>query len=437
MTDFGARAYLEGHYNREAGMGAPAGARERGRPTLERITQLLTYLGGHDDYPVIHLTGTNGKTSTARMITQLLHSEGLRVGSYTSPHLERVNERIALDGEPISDGELAEVLYAVSLAETAAGGDYSYFEVLTAAALRAFDDEAVDVAVVEVGLGGTWDATNVLDATVAVVTNVSIDHVEYLGSTREEIAREKSGIVKADSALVLGETDADLAAILTAPGPRAVYRRDADFGVRDNVLAVGGRVLDLYTRGASYPEVMLPLHGAYQADNAAIALAAAEAFTGTPLDDDVVRDAFARVRSPGRLEVVARQPLVLLDGAHNVAGAEALRYALSEEFATGARSLVIGLLREKDPYEMLAALGIDEVDGVVVCCRPPSPRALDPETIAKAAIDMGVGEDRVEVVDTVAQAIGTAYLATPADGQIVVTGSLYTVGAARAVLVKT
>jgi dihydrofolate synthase/folylpolyglutamate synthase len=436
MTVFNAFAYLDGHYNRESGVGAPAPARERGAPTLERITKLLTYLGGHDEYPVIHLTGTNGKTSTARMVTQLLRSEGLRVGSYTSPHLERVNERIALDGEPISDSQLAEVLYAVSLAEDAAGGDYSYFEVLTAAALRAFDDDAVDVAVVEVGLGGTWDATNVLDATVAVITNVSIDHVEYLGPTREEIAREKAGIVKPGSALVLGETEPELAQILTAPGPRAVYRRNTDFGVRDNVLAVGGRVLDLYTRGASYPEVMLPLHGAFQADNAAIALAAAEAFTGAPLDDDVVRDAFARVRSPGRLEVVARQPLVLLDGAHNVAGAEALRGALSEEFATGARSLVIGLLREKDPHEMLAALGIDEVEGVVVCCRPPSPRALDPEAIAKAAIDMGVGEDRVEVVDTVAQAIGAAYLATPVDGQIVVTGSLYTVGAARSVLVR-
>jgi dihydrofolate synthase/folylpolyglutamate synthase len=437
VTEFDALAYLDAHYNRESGVGVPATTRERGAPTLERITKLVTFLGGHDEYPVIHITGTNGKTSTARMITQLLLSEGFRVGSYTSPHLETVNERIALDGEPISDDLLAEVLYAVSLAEAAAGGDYSYFEALTAAALRAFDDEAVDIAVVEVGLGGTWDATNVLDATVAVVTNVSIDHIEYLGPTREEIAREKAGIVKPGSALVLGETDADLANILTAPAPRAVFRRDADFGVRDSVLAVGGRVLDLYTRGASYPELVLPLHGAYQADNAAIALAAAEAFVGAPLDADVVRDAFARVRSPGRLEVVARQPLVLLDGAHNVAGAEALRYALSEEFATGSRSLVIGLLREKDPHEMLAALGIDEVDGVLVCCRPPSPRALDPEAIAKAAIDMGVSEERVEVVDTLAQAIGAAYLGTPADGQIVVTGSLYTVGAARSVLVKT
>jgi dihydrofolate synthase/folylpolyglutamate synthase len=434
MTAFDALAFLDGHYNREAGMGAPAGERQRGAPTLERISQLLTYLGGHDDYPVIHVTGTNGKTTAVRIITQLLVAAGYRVGSYTSPNLETVNERIALDGVPISDAAFAETLYAVSLAEDAAGAASSYFEVLTAAALRFFDDEAVDVVVAEVGLGGTWDATNVLDGQVAVVTNVSIDHVEYLGPTREEIAAEKAGIIKPDSLLVLGESDPDLESMFVERPLRGVVRRGSDFGVRANRLAVGGRLLDLYTTGAEYTDVMLPLHGAYQADNAAIALAAAEAFVGAPLDDDVVRDALAQVRSPGRLEVVGRQPLVLLDGAHNVAGAAALRAALAEEFETGSRTLVIGLLREKDPYEMLAALGVAEVDGIVICCRAPSPRALDPEEVAKAAIELGVDEARVEVVDTVAQAVGLALIETPADGQIVVTGSLYTVGAARSIL---
>src|SRR6185295_11786754 len=189
-------------------------------------------------------------------------------GAYTSPHLSRVNERLVWNGEPIADDVLDELLVAVAAVEDLLPDAPSYLEILTAAALRWFGDIAVDVAVVEVGLGGTGDATNVVDADVAVVTNVSIDHVEYLGPTREDIAREKAGIVKPISALVLGETDPELAAILAAPGPRAIYRRDADFGVRDNVLAVGGRVLDLFTRGASYSEVMLPLHGAYQADNA-------------------------------------------------------------------------------------------------------------------------------------------------------------------------
>jgi dihydrofolate synthase/folylpolyglutamate synthase len=436
VTDFDAHAYLGAHYNLEAGMGAPASVRERGAPTLERITQLLTYLGGHDAYPVVHLTGTNGKTSTARMITQLLVTAGFRVGAYTSPNLETVNERIALNGAPITDEALAEALYAVSLAEAAAGVDASYFEVMTAAAIRYFDDEAVDVAVVEVGLGGTWDATNVLDASVAVVTNVSIDHVEYLGPTRQEIANEKAGIIKPDSVLVLGETDDELDAIFTARPARFVRRRGPDFGVRNNVLAVGGRVIDLYTPRAAYGDVMLALHGAYQADNAAIALAAAEEFGGEALDDDVVREAFATVQSPGRLEVVGRNPLILLDGAHNVAGAEALRAALDEEFDSRSRSLVVGFLREKDPLEMLTALGIDDVDGLVVCCRAPSPRAHDPADVAKAARELGVDEARIEVVDSVAEAIGTVLLAAPEDGQVVITGSLYTVGAARSIFVN-
>jgi dihydrofolate synthase/folylpolyglutamate synthase len=294
---------------------------------------------------------------------------------------------------------------------------------------------AVDVGVVEVGLGGTWDATNVVDAGVAVVTNVSIDHVEYLGPTRAEIAAEKAGIVQPGSLLVLGETDPELSSTFLARAPARVVRRDLDFGVRANRLAVGGRLVDLYTPRGSYPDVFLPLHGGHQADNAAVALAAAEVFTDERLGADVVAEAFASVQSPGRLEVLARQPLILLDGAHNVAGAAALRVALAEEFGDGPRTLVVGLLREKDPVEMLTALGVDDVQ-LVVCCRPPSPRALDPGLVAKGAIALGVPEDRVEVVDTVAQAVGFALTSTPEGGQIVVTGSLYVVGAARGLLAR-
>jgi dihydrofolate synthase/folylpolyglutamate synthase len=438
---FDARGWLSTHVNLEAGIGVPSG-RERGAPTLERISTLLTYLGSPEtEFPAIHVTGTNGKTSTARILVQLLMSLGLKVGAYTSPHLEQVNERMTIDGHLIDDDELDEMLFAVSLVEEAMNIDPSYFEILTGAAFRWFADEAIDIAVVEVGLGGTWDATNVIDSRVSVITNVSVDHVEFLGAAREQIATEKAGIVKPDSALVLGETDPALQEIFVARGPRAVVRRDVDFGVRKNVLAVGGRFIDLYAHDAEYPDLFLPLHGAHQADNAAIAVAAACEFVDVALPHDVVEDALRTVQTPGRLEVVGRQPLVLLDGAHNVAGAIALRLALAEEFDDGVRTLVVGLLREKDPREMLTALGVEDLadverGGILVVCRPPSPRALAPALVAQAAVELGVPVDRIEMVDSVANAVSTALLATPTDGQIVVTGSLYLVGAARSVLVR-
>jgi dihydrofolate synthase / folylpolyglutamate synthase len=434
-SGFDAPGWLSSHVNLES-LNVPAGSR-RGPPTLERITTLMQYLGSPElEFPAIHITGTNGKTTTVRVLTELLTSLGLKVGAYTSPHLERVNERLSIDGVPIDDDAFAEMLYAVSLVEQSIGVQPSYFDIVTAAAFRWFADEAVDVAVVEVGMGGTWDATNVVDGTVAVVTNVTIDHADYLGDTREAIAREKAGIVKPGSTLVLGETDPKIAAIFDGHGAARVLRRNVDFGVARNVLAVGGRLVDLRTPHAEYPDVFLPLHGAHQADNAAIALTAAEEFVNMPLPFDVVADAFSRVQSPGRLEVVGRQPLILLDGAHNVAGAQALRAALAEEWGDGLRTLVVGLLREKEPREMLAALGVEEMEGFLVCCRPPSPRGLEPGLLAKAAIDLGFPEDHIEVVDRVEEAVSAALLTTPAEGQIVITGSLYVVGAARSVLVS-
>jgi dihydrofolate synthase/folylpolyglutamate synthase len=435
VTDLDPRDWLNSLVNLETGVGVPSGSR-RGAPTLERIGTLLRYLGSPEaEFPAIHLTGTNGKTSTARIITQLLVQLGLQVGSFTSPHLERVNERITYQGEPIADADLDELLRVVALVEEQVHVHPSFFDVMTAAAFRWFADIAVHVGVVEVGLGGTWDTTNAVDGQVAVVTNVAVDHVEFLGPTREEIAAEKAGIVKRGSFLVLGETDPDLADFFLDRGPGAVARRDIDFGVRSNVLAVGGRLVDLYTPLAAYTDVLLPLHGAHQADNAAAALAAAEAFVGAPIDAAIVEGAFAQVRSPGRLEIVRRQPLVILDGAHNVAGAIALRAALGEEFSTGPRTLVVGLLREKEPHDMLAALGIDDAS-MLVCCRPPSPRALSPEAVATAARELGFRDEQIEVADSVAEGVSTALLATSDDGQIVITGSLYTVGAARSILVR-
>ena len=432
---FDAPSWLSSHVNLES-LNVPAGSR-RGPPTLERITTLMQYLGSPEvEFPAVHVTGTNGKTTTVRVLTELLSALGLKVGAYTSPHLEHVNERMSIDGRPIDDEAFEEMLYAVSLVEKSVGVDASYFDIVTAAAFRWFADEAVDVAVVEVGMGGEWDATNVVDGRVAVVTNVTIDHVEYLGPTREQIAHEKAGIVKPGATLVLGETDPDLQTIFEARATGRVFRRDIDFGISRNVLAIGGRLVDIRSPGAEYPDVFLPLHGAHQADNAAIALAAAESFVSAPLPFEVVADAFSRVQSPGRLEVVRRQPLVLLDGAHNVAGAQALRAALDEEWSVGPRTLVVGMLREKEPHEMLAALGIEELEGLLVCCQPPTPRALEPSFIAKAALDLGVPEERIEIVERVEDAVSTALLATPPDGQIVITGSLYVVGAARSVLVS-
>jgi dihydrofolate synthase/folylpolyglutamate synthase len=262
---------------------------------------------------------------------------------------------------------------------------------------------------------------------------VSIDHVEYLGETRELIAADKAGIVEPGSILVLGETDPELRGIFAARDPAVTLVRGVDFGVTRNDAAHGGRVVDLYTARAHYPDVFVGLHGAHQADNAAIALAAVEALLNQELDAELVSDVLAAVRTPGRLEVVAHAPLVVLDGAHNIAGAHALVTALDEEFASSDRTLVVGLLREKDPREMLDALGATRA-ARVVCCAPPSPRARDPHELAEAARELGVDDDRIDVVNDVADAVERAIAETLDDGQVVVTGSLYVVGAARAAL---
>jgi dihydrofolate synthase/folylpolyglutamate synthase len=429
-----AAAWLDAHVNLES-VGVPAGtSRRRTHPTLERMEELVTLLGSpHVEYPVIHLTGTNGKTSVARIATALLVEHGLSVGATTSPHLQRVNERITWNGEPIDDETLAELLTVIADVEPHLSAAPSYFEILTALAFRYFADVAVDAAVVEVGLGGTWDATNIAEGQVAVVTNVTIDHVEYLGRTRAEIAVEKAGIVDPGSTLVLGETAPELRPAFEQRGAAVIFVRDQDFGVTVNELAHGGRLASLYTPSARYDDVFLSLHGAHQADNAVAALTAVEAFLGRAVDASVVHAVLGRVTSPGRLEVVGHQPLVLLDGAHNVAGAHALAAALREGFPSTPRTLVIGLLREKDPLEMLEALGVPSA-ARVICCRAPSPRTREPEELAAAASALGVDPGRVEVVDAVGDALTLAFEHTAADGQVVVTGSLYVVGAARSAL---
>lgn len=428
-----AMAWLDGHLNMETGTG---GGRTVAAPTLDRMHRLVELLGDPQrQYPVVHITGTNGKTSTARLVSLLLAAKGLSVGMYTSPHLQQVNERITWNGDPIPDESLAEVLLVLAAIEPELDQRPSWFELTTAAAYRWFADVAVDVAVVEVGMAGTWDATNVADATVAMITNVELDHTEYLGPTREGIAREKSGIVKPGSLLILGERDPQLAPVFADAVARAgsTWVRDEDFGCATNEMSVGGRLLGLYTPGARYDDVFLPLHGAHQGDNAAGALAAVEAFFGQPLAAEVVTDAFAEARSPGRLEVVGRRPLCVLDGAHNPAGARVLLEAVDETFGgIERRLLVVGLMGNRDPAEMLEALDAGAAS-MVLACAPDTPRAVPADVVAAAAQTMGV---EVEVVPSVAEAVERARAIASEDDLVLVTGSLYVVAEARSALVR-
>jgi dihydrofolate synthase/folylpolyglutamate synthase len=424
----GALAYLDEHVNLETDASARAAAKR-----LDRVGSLVDLMGDPQrTYPVLHLTGTNGKGSTARLLTSLLVTKGLSVGTYTSPHLERFNERLAWNGEAISDAALVEVIEAVASIEMLTAEAPTVFEILTAAAFRWFADIAVDAAVVEVGLGGRWDATNVADGQVAVVTNVSLDHAETIGPTLADIATEKAGIVKPGSTLVLGETEPALADIFRAAGAAEVWERGRDFDCDANGLAHGGRLVDLRTPGASYEGVYLPVHGAHQGDNAAVALAAAEAFFGAPLHPDVVADALAEVRIPGRLEVVSRQPLCVLDGAHNPAGARAAGIAIAEAFGQAASTvLVVGLLQGRDPAEMLGALGARQARALVAC-PAPSPRTLPAADLARAGRALGL---EVEAAGSVPEAVARGLALAGPEDLVLVSGSLYVVGAARAALI--
>lgn len=418
-----ALAYLDSHATYE----------KTGRiesPSLDVISRLCAAMGDPQQAsPVVHITGTNGKGSTAQMVTRLLKESGLRVGTYTSPHLERVNERMTIDAEPIGDEQFGVQIGAIADLEIVAGVRPGYFDACTAAAFRWFADEAVDVMVIEVGLLGRWDATNVADADVAVITNIGLDHTEFAGPTRAHIAREKAGIVKPHSAVVVGETDPELLPIFREAGGASVLVRDQDFGVMANDLALGGRMVDIRTPTTIYPEVFVPLHGRHQADNAAIAVTAAETFFARPLSGEVVEAALRDVVMPGRFELMAHQPLVVVDGAHNPAGADVCAHVFFEDFApAGRRLLVVGCLRGRDPNDMLAALRADEFD-LVVCCTAPSPRGLPGVELARAATALGC--DEVRVASDVPAAIETALVDAGADDALLVTGSLYVVGAAR------
>lgn len=441
--------WLDSHINYErTGMGSGGGSRDDPELRLRLLRMFLDIMDNpQEQFSSIHVTGTNGKTSTARMITSLLMAQGLRSGTYTSPHLDQLNERIAVNNEPVGRKDMHDLLLSLKLLEpmlatvAAREGEsaddartqLSYFELITSAAIRHFADAPVEVGVIEVGVGGKWDATNVIDADVAVITNVGLDHTNYLGPTRESIAEHKSGIVKQGAPVVIGERDTKLQSTFTSRTNADAYIIDKDFGVTNNRVAVGGRLIDLFTPGGRYDEVFISLHGAHQAENAAIALMAAEAFFGQPLSDEAVRNGFGAVTSPGRLEVVNRRPLTVIDGAHNVSGAESLVKSLDEEFAVdGKRIFVIGMLDPHDPAEILAALKVHNAR-LLIACAPDSPRAVPTAAIAEAAKSLGVP---VVAVKSPAAAAKEALSSASEDDLVVITGSLYVAGAARTELLN-
>jgi dihydrofolate synthase / folylpolyglutamate synthase len=428
-------------------------------PSLTRISALMDLLGSPQrGYPSIHIAGTNGKTSVSRMVDALLTALQRRTGRTTSPHLQSAVERIAIDGKPISPARYvatyAELEPFVQLIDQQSddngGPPMSKFEVLTAMAFAAFADAPVEVAIIEVGLGGRWDATNVVNAPVAVITPISVDHVEYLGEDIAGIAGEKAGIIhKADegapdTVTVIGRQVPEAMEVVLAQTVRAdaaVAREDSEFAVLGRQVAIGGQMLQLQGLGGVYSDVFLPLHGEHQAHNAVVALAAVEAFFGAgaqrQLEVDAVRAGFAAATSPGRLERMRSAPTVFVDAAHNPAGAAALAQALAEEFDFRFLVGVVSVSGDKDVGGILAAL--EPVFDRIVVTHNGSPRALDIDSLALVA-QQWFGPDRVIAAENLRDAIDTATaLVDDADEAgvafsgtgIVITGSVVTAGAAR------
>lgn len=412
-----------------------------------RIETLLDLLGNPQRaYPSIHITGTNGKSSTARTVDSLLRAHGLRTGRYTSPHLASVRERISLDGEPVSEDRFVRIYREVeplaALVDKRYDEPLTYFDITTAMAFAAFADAPVDVAVVEVGLGGETDSTNVLAAPVCVLTPIGLDHTEWLGDTIEDIAWMKLGIVHRGVTLVsAAQPDEAAHPILNhcAEMDATLAREGSEFGVLRRSLAVGGQELGLQGLSGAYEGVFLPLHGAHQAQNAAVALAAVEAFFGAgpnrQLDLDTVRDGFGSVTVPGRLERVRSSPAVLLDAAHNPAGMAATAAALVEEFSFRRLVGVVAFLADKDVSGMLEQL--EPVLDALVVTRNSSSRGMSLDDLAPLARQV-FGDERVTVAPDLLEAVDAAVSLAEAErgvalsgAGVVVTGSVITVADAR------
>jgi dihydrofolate synthase/folylpolyglutamate synthase len=426
-------------------------------PRLAPLFRAMDVLGEPNKaFPIIHVTGTNGKTSTARMIEAGLRAHGLSTGRYTSPHLSKVTERISIDGAPVSDetfvriwDEIRPYLEIVDnelLAEEQP--KLTYFECLTILAFAVFADQPVNVAVMEVGLGGITDATNVGDGQVAVVTPISLDHTELLGDTTEDIAYEKAGIIKPGGFLISAAQPVDAAQVLLekAKEVQAPFRFEGvEFGVESRQVAVGGQVVTIQGIAGRYPELMVPLHGAHQAENAAVAIAALEAFLGggdKELDAEVLQEAFATVTSPGRLEVVRTAPTIIVDAAHNPAGIRVSAEAIKEAFSFSKLVVVVGVLKEKDAEEILRQLKESLGDLAQEYCftQSNSPRAVPAAELAEIAVDLGFGEENIHITEKLDDALEWAVERAEANedlaGGVLVTGSITLVADARILLGK-
>ena len=415
-------------------------------PSLDRIAALVDVLGSPQlSYPTIHIAGTNGKTTTSRMIDVLHRELGYRTGRFTSPHLESILERIAINNRPIpAEGFIAaynDIALYLDLIDSKQPHPISFFEAMTALAFVAFAEFPVDLGVIEAGMGGEWDSTNVVASQVSVITPIGFDHMEYLGNTLEEIAQTKAGIIKPESHVVLAAQPVEVAKVLlskVAAVSAIPYREGVEFSVKSRAIAVGGQFISIQGIFGDYDDIFLPLHGAHQASNAALALAAAEAFAGVKLDEELVRSAFTKVESPGRFEVVYRDPTVIIDAAHNPHGAHAFAETLRNEFDFESVFGVVAILGEKDVDGVLQKL--EPVIDRLVVTQNSSPRALPVEKLYEAAIKI-FGAERVFKEDNLRTAITYAMeqctlVNQVSDGISAVTicGSVVTAGEARKII---
>ena len=414
-------------------------------PTLERIAALTDILGSPQlTYPTIHVGGTNGKTSTSRMIDSLLFEMGLRTGRFTSPHLESYLERISINGQPINAAELIfsynDISPYLDLIDSKFENPISFFEAITALAFAAFAEHPIDVGVIEVGMGGEWDATNVVQAGVSVITPIGFDHMEYLGNTLTEIAKTKSGILKPGGFGVLAQQESEAAIELLRKAAEVgidVAREGVEYSLASRAVAVGGQLISISGLNESFEDIFLPLHGKHQAANAATALVAVEAFFGdTALDHDAVRAGFAAATSPGRCEVVHRDPTILLDAAHNPHGAKALAETIENEFTFDEVIGVVASFGDKDVRGILLAL--EPIMNEIIVTSNSSPRAMKLSDLEKLAIEI-FGKDRVTAIQSLSVAIDQAIkdakrpLSDDSVG-VLITGSVITVGESRAII---
>ena len=416
-------------------------------PTLERIAALVDILGSPQlTYPTIHIGGTNGKTTTSRMIDSLLFEMGLRTGRFTSPHLESYLERISINGQPIDAKELIfsfnDISAYLDLIDTKFDTPITFFEAITALAFVAFAEHPVDVGVIEVGMGGEWDATNVVDADVSVITPIGLDHMEYLGNTLSEIAATKAGIIKEQGFVVLAQQSPEAAVELLRRAAEVgadVAREGLEYSIDSRAIAVGGQLISITGLRGHYDDLFLPLHGKHQASNAAAALIAVEAFFGEQdLDIDAVRRAFASLTSPGRCEIIHRDPTIILDAAHNPHGAQAIAETLASEFTFDEVTGIVAVMADKDALGILQAL--EPVMNQIIVTENSAERSMDVSELTKLANQV-FGSDRVFAEPTLTQAIERAIKDSirPLSDEslaILITGSVVTVGEARTAVRK-